>query len=198
LAWALIFGLLASTAFTLLVIPVVYYLLYANKPVNDAPALRQAEVGIAVSTATDVAKGAASVVLTEPGLTNIVALVELPRLGKASTLARFALIGAVLAAVVGMLAYLGGWLTPKELTPSRFVDSFEYVNGAHSGFRRTHAKGVGVEGFFESNGSGVRLSEAAVFRPGRVPVIGRFSLGGGQPYGGDDRHRRREEHSPGQ
>ena len=44
--------------------------------VNDAPALRQAEVGIAVSTATDVAKGAASVVLTEQGLTNIVALVE--------------------------------------------------------------------------------------------------------------------------
>jgi magnesium-transporting ATPase (P-type) len=43
--------------------------------VNDAPALRQAEVGIAVSTATDVAKGAASVVLTEAGLTNIVALV---------------------------------------------------------------------------------------------------------------------------
>jgi H+-transporting ATPase len=44
--------------------------------VNDAPALRQAEVGIAVSTATDVAKGAASVVLTEAGLTNIVTLVE--------------------------------------------------------------------------------------------------------------------------
>lgn len=44
--------------------------------VNDAPALRQAEVGIAVSTATDVAKGAASVVLTEPGLTNIVALLS--------------------------------------------------------------------------------------------------------------------------
>ena len=44
--------------------------------VNDAPALRQAEVGIAVSTATDVAKGAASVVLTDQGLIDIVALVE--------------------------------------------------------------------------------------------------------------------------
>ncbi len=48
--------------------------------VNDAPALRQAEVGIAVSTATDVAKGAASVVLTDAGLTNIVALVEQGRM----------------------------------------------------------------------------------------------------------------------
>jgi plasma-membrane proton-efflux P-type ATPase len=44
--------------------------------VNDAPALRQAEVGIAVSNATDVAKGAASVVLTDEGLAGIVTLVE--------------------------------------------------------------------------------------------------------------------------
>ena len=40
---------------------------------------------------------------------------------------------------------------------------------------------MGVSGFFESNGSGVRLSKAVVFQPGRVPVIGRFSLSGGQP-----------------
>jgi multidrug efflux pump subunit AcrB len=37
LAWALIFGLLASTAFTLLVIPVAYWLLYANRPGHGLP-----------------------------------------------------------------------------------------------------------------------------------------------------------------
>ncbi len=44
--------------------------------VNDAPALRQAEVGIAVSNATDVAKRASSVVLTAEGLEGIVDLVK--------------------------------------------------------------------------------------------------------------------------
>ena len=47
--------------------------------VNDAPALKQAEVGIAVSTATDVAKAAASLVLTNPGLGDIVASVKVSR-----------------------------------------------------------------------------------------------------------------------
>jgi len=43
---------------------------------NDAPALRQAQMGIAVSTATDVAKSAAGIVMTKPGLGGIVASVK--------------------------------------------------------------------------------------------------------------------------
>lgn len=47
--------------------------------VNDAPALKQAEVGIAVANATDVAKAAASLVLTKEGLSNILDAVKTSR-----------------------------------------------------------------------------------------------------------------------
>ncbi len=47
--------------------------------VNDAPALKQADVGVAVSSATDVAKAAASLVLTSPGLANLISAVETSR-----------------------------------------------------------------------------------------------------------------------
>jgi catalase len=108
-----------------------------------------------------------------------------PRLGTGGKLVRLALIGVILAAVVASFAYFGGWLTPHALTPARFVDALEQVDGIHQGFRRNHAKGVGVSGYFDSNGNGVRLSKASIFRAGQVPVIGRFSLSGGQPYADD-------------
>jgi len=47
--------------------------------VNDAPALRQAEVGVAVSNSTDVAKASASIVLTEPGTQQIIEAIKTSR-----------------------------------------------------------------------------------------------------------------------
>jgi len=104
---------------------------------------------------------------------------------KGSPAARLTGVAAIVLVVAVAFLYLGGWFSPGALTPARFVDGFEQVQGIHSGFRRNHAKGVAVSGFFESNGQAVRLSKAVVFKPGRVPVIGRFSLGGGDPYVSD-------------
>ena len=47
--------------------------------VNDAPALRKADVGIAVSNATDAARVSASLVLTAPGLMVIIKAIEIAR-----------------------------------------------------------------------------------------------------------------------
>src|SRR5580693_5437432 len=98
-----------------------------------------------------------------------------------NALLRLGCVGVVILCVVAGFLYLGGWFSPNALTPARFVDAFERAGGVFSGFRRNHAKGVGVSGYFESNGQGARLSKALVFGTGRVSVIGRFSFGGGDP-----------------
>ncbi len=99
---------------------------------------------------------------------------------------RLAGTGIVVLGVAGTFLYLGGWFNFEGLTPARFADGFERVDGIHSGFRLNHAKGVCVSGSFESNGQGARLSKAVVFKAGRVPITGRFSLGGGNPYVADE------------
>jgi catalase len=113
---------------------------------------------------------------------------RLAELSRTSLIMRFTAIGVVITGIAGLFAYAGGWLTPRALTPASMINTFEQVNGAHPGFRRNHAKGVCFAGYFASNGSGVALSKASVFLPGRVPVIGRFALAGGQPYAADAAH----------
>lgn len=120
-----------------------------------------------------------------PDHSNEPSQIRLARLGWGSSIARLALTCVIVGGVAGLFAYAGGWLTPHALTPSRMIDTFEQVNGPHPGFRRNHAKGVGFSGYFDSNGQGAALSKASVFATGRVPVIGRFALAGGQPFQAD-------------
>jgi len=102
---------------------------------------------------------------------------------------RLALVAAILSVVGAAFLYVAGWLSPSRLTPPKIVDTFERVNGPHPGFRRNHAKGVTLTGYFDANGSGTRLSKASVFRAGRFPVAGRFALAGGMPYAADSAAR---------
>jgi catalase len=109
-------------------------------------------------------------------------------LPRAALFKRLAAIGAVLVIITVLFLYAGGWLTPHALTPAAIVNTFERLNGEHPGFRRNHAKGVCITGYFESNGEGQALSRAELFRPGRVPIVGRFALAGGVPDAADTPH----------
>ena len=103
-----------------------------------------------------------------------------------------AVIGAALLTLCAGFAVAAGWLPPDwptsgRLGPGVIVDALEAHDGRHPGFRRAHAKGLCIEGSFESNGDGAALSKAALFAKGVTPVIGRFSTGGGNPHAADGR-----------
>jgi catalase len=110
---------------------------------------------------------------------------EPARLGARSTALRLGAIVAVLACSAGAFAFTGGWLTHDRLTPARIVTGFEQASGPQPGFRRNHAKGVCATGAFESVGAAVPLSKAAVFAPGRVPLVARIAFAGGLPFAAD-------------
>jgi catalase len=98
---------------------------------------------------------------------------------------RWAAIAAAVAVLGTAFAYVGGWLTPGRLTAGRLVDELQRNGGLHPGYRRNHAKGVCVAGYFEGSGKASAYSIASVFAPGRTPVIGRFAVPGGNPYAPD-------------
>jgi catalase len=98
--------------------------------------------------------------------------------------------GALLAALAASLVCATGYWYASgapwsrlvaEPTAAEVVDAFEAADGSHPGFRRNHAKGICVIGRFESSGAAMPVSAANVFRAGVMPVIGRFSIPGGDP-----------------
>jgi catalase len=101
-----------------------------------------------------------------------------------SILVGLGVVGAFLAVDLGAVAYANKWIG-SESSRKTFLDGFLAVNGPQLGFRKNHAKGVAVTGYFESNGNAANLSRATLFRPGRIPVAGRFSLAGGNAHMAD-------------
>jgi len=97
-----------------------------------------------------------------------------------------------IAAIVGILAFALIWLSGRafsgRLTSTRVIDAME-AGATFPGFRRNHSKGVCVSGTFSGNGAGRRLSNARAFTQADIPVIGRLSIGGGNPYGADNTAR---------
>ncbi len=91
-------------------------------------------------------------------------------------------IAAVVATLAAAFAWTAGWLTPSRITAPRLVDAIE--NGKpFPGFRRAHARGVCVAGYFEPTAAGAALSKARVFTQENTPALGRLSIGGGDPHG---------------
>ena len=107
------------------------------------------------------------------------------RPGRRDVLRGAAVVGAFLVVDAAALLTANNWIGPKRLSPQVFLDGFATVFGRQPGFRKNHAKGVTVTGFFDSTGNAAPLSKAAVLAPGRTPVVGRFSLAGGNPHTAD-------------
>ncbi|AKK69308.1 catalase family peroxidase [Xanthomonas translucens] len=95
-------------------------------------------------------------------------------------------IAAIAALLAAAFAWSAGWLGgPQRLTAQRMTDAIEAGGPPHPGFRRAHSKGMCVSGHFEGNGQARALSSARVFTQAAVPVLGRMSIGGGDPHGAD-------------
>ncbi|EJT84145.1 catalase domain-containing protein [Pseudomonas putida S11] len=98
---------------------------------------------------------------------------------------RLAAIGVVMLGAGAAFAYAAGWVGDTRLTPQRIIDTFEAQAGHYPGYRKNHAKGLCVSGYFQPSGQAVSLSTARAFSQPRVPVIGRFAIGGANPFAPD-------------
>ncbi|HYF44125.1 MAG TPA: catalase family peroxidase [Ramlibacter sp.] len=95
-----------------------------------------------------------------------------------------------LSLTVAALAAAGGLSLPlaslAQVSPAEAqVNALEGLFGKQPTFRRSGAKGLCATGYFVGSAEGRALSSASVFRGERVPVVARFSVGGGNPKASD-------------
>jgi catalase len=68
-----------------------------------------------------------------------------------------------------------------EVTAPQMIEAFEGTFGVHPGQRRNHIKGTCAVGEFVGTSDAAALSRSALFSGKTIPVVARFSLGGGNP-----------------
>ncbi len=90
------------------------------------------------------------------------------------------------AAAAGLASMMLPVVAQAQVSPPEAqVNALEGLFGKQASFRRSHAKGLCASGYFEGNAVGRSLSTASVFSGEKVPVVARFSLGGGNPKAND-------------
>lgn len=93
------------------------------------------------------------------------------------------------AAAVALTAV--GQPAAAQVDPNQMVDAFERVGGKHDGYRRSGAKGVCATAEFVGSAEARTLSVASAFSGSPVPVVARFSIGGGNPKAPDNARSQR-------
>ncbi|WP_320700610.1 catalase family peroxidase [Enterobacter bugandensis] len=93
-----------------------------------------------------------------------------------------AIIAAIVGAIASAFAWTAGWIGSR--TTSQALVS-ETPTPFPPGFRRAHGKGMCFTGNFIPAGSATSLSTARLFSQQHTPVVGRFSIGTGDPHAAD-------------
>src|SRR5512141_514313 len=73
----------------------------------------------------------------------------------------------------------------EAVTADQVVSAIEGAFGVTPGERRNHTKGTCAAGAFVGEFKGAAYSRSALFSGQTVPVVARFSLGGGNPKAPD-------------
>jgi catalase len=95
--------------------------------------------------------------------------------------ARIAFLTVALAASGVPISAMGEPTASAEVTAPQMIDAFEGTFGIHPGQRRNHIKGTCAAGEFVGTADAAALSRSPLFSGKAIPVVARFSLGGGNP-----------------
>lgn len=74
----------------------------------------------------------------------------------------------------------------NEVSPVQFIDTFAKIFGEHKGERKGHAKGVCFIGEFQGNSKLAAYSASPLLSGEVYPMIGRFSMPGGNPHAAEN------------